>query len=162
MKVFGYGSLMNEVSLRKTIPHAHILGTDELVGYRRVFNLKSSHRINPITGQHSSVLNVEPDLDTIMFGLVIEVPKNDSAALLKRECGYDLHTVELASGETVSIFMKAGHKPHPYLENDLLQTEYLNICLEGAKTIGEAFYNNFLDSTFLLGTTLRKYLAQQR
>jgi gamma-glutamylcyclotransferase (GGCT)/AIG2-like uncharacterized protein YtfP len=147
MKIFGYGSLMNENSLKKTVPDAHIIGTDTLKGYRRHFDFKSPYRKNEDTGIFSSVLNISTDSSCSITGVLIELSEEKHEELLNREQGYESLGIELISGEMAYTFIACDYDPYKYIFNDEVQSEYLNLCISAATKYG--FLNNFLESTFI-------------
>lgn len=157
MYLFGYGSLMNEESLKKTTPEASVVGVAYLKGFRRVFGLKSNLRINQETGVPSSVLNVERDNDLLLGGTLIELPDIDQHNLLYRESLYERQMVTLEDGTEAVLFIAEEYKPHSYVFDDPLQKEYLDLCLEASRKLG--IYDNFLDTTFIDGKTVREVLV---
>jgi gamma-glutamylcyclotransferase (GGCT)/AIG2-like uncharacterized protein YtfP len=153
MKLFGYGSLMNEASLKKTVPDAHNIGTDTLQGYQRQFDFKSPYRKNEDTGIFSSVLTISINTNCSITGILIELSEENHEDLLSREQGYERLEIELASGERASTFIAYGYTPYEYIFNDEVQSEYLKLCSSAAAEHG--FLDNFLDSTFIGGKSIR-------
>lgn len=149
LTIFSYGSLMNDVSLRQTLPDAMIKGVGFLPEYRREFNFKSPDRINPETSVHSSVLNLAPDKDHDVVGIVFEIPESLSKPLFEREKGYTLTEVELRGGDRVQTFIATGNGSYEYIFDDPTQEEYLQICAVAARSLGRDVYDNFLCGTFI-------------
>lgn len=98
--VFGYGSLMNEESLQKTLPGKKITAWATLKGYRRAFNKagRRGHRY----------LNLKPDQNAQVKGVLIQVAEYELEELKKREEGYNLveitHQVEEMPSESAVIY----------------------------------------------------------
>lgn len=147
MKLFGYGSLMDEHSLRATAPDARIIDVASLAGYKRVFDLESSSRRNKLTDLHACVLNIREDSSTTITGVLIELSEARHEELLLREERYTQEIVTLTNGVSVSTFIAHGYKPYPYKFGDTAETEYLQMCLNAADSYG--FKDNFLHSTFI-------------
>lgn len=79
--VFGYGSLLNEWDLARTLPGKTISGHAILEGWRRKFNKGGlSHRY----------LNLVPSEMHQVEGTLIEVTPPELAILAKREPGYNM------------------------------------------------------------------------
>ena len=154
MKLFGYGSLMDGESMKKSIPDGRILGTDALRGYRRKFDVKSPYRKNS-QGTFSSVLTISPDASCTITGVLIELSEERHEELLRREEGYEQLTVELISGEKASTFIARNYNSYPYVFDDDIQAEYLKLCTNAADQYG--FLDNFLDSTFIEEVSLRAF-----
>jgi len=83
--IFGFGSLMNEESLQKTLPGKTITSWAILKGYRRAFNKagRRGHRY----------LNLKPDLISQVKGVLIQVTQPELEELKRREEGYNLTDV---------------------------------------------------------------------
>ncbi|MEK7510367.1 MAG: gamma-glutamylcyclotransferase family protein [Patescibacteria group bacterium] len=80
--IFGFGSLMNEESLQKTLPNKKITSWAILKGYRRAFNKagRKKHRY----------LNLKPAPTAQVKGVLIRVTQDELEELKHREEGYDL------------------------------------------------------------------------
>lgn len=152
MHLFGYGSLMNITSLRKTVPEATITGTDYLKGYRRVFDLRSTGRSNGDV--RSCVLNLIEDQATTVCGILISIPEESLAALIEREKQYDLRTVQLESGTEAITFIACNYEVYPYQHGDPKQEEYLRLCISAATEYD--FLKNLLNTTYIDGKTLHE------
>ena len=154
MKIFGYGSLLCIESLQQTAPEPHIEGIAELSGYRRVFNLASSYRVNSETNVPSCVLNITPELHCTIWGALIHIDDEHIDLLREREKGYE-ELIITPTEDTIAITYKAiTDHPHTYQFGDLLQNEYLEICLEAAKRLG--IEENFLETTYIEGKSLKE------
>ena len=160
MIIFGYGSLLNNVSLCKTIGKPLLFERDVLHGHKRVFDLRSHGRKNPATGVYSSVLNLQPDEDVSIVGVLFEVAANKVDELLERERGYDVMPIKLDSGREASTFVSRGHNCYEFVHDDHVQREYLDLCLKGATDLGVDVYENFLDTTYISEKTVREFLSQ--
>jgi hypothetical protein len=162
MKIFGYGSLMNQNSLKKSFNEFKIVGVDSLEGYYRIFNFKSPDRHNKETGEYSSVLNLNEHADTSISGVVIEIPQKQIDNLMNREKGYDCVEVMLNSGEKVHTFLAKENTIYNYIFEDSVQKEYLDMCLSACKSYGYSVYKNFITTTFLQdGLSVEEYLIDK-
>ena len=88
--------------------------------------------------------------------MLYEISPDEIEALHIREAGYDLKEVPLKDGTMASIYIAQVDEPYEYKNGDVVQEEYLNICLNAAKLLGKDFLNNFLDTTYIGENTLRK------
>ena len=158
MKIFSYGSLLCEDSFRKTVKKFEVIGPATLEGYKRVFSIESPYRKNRDTGIYSSVLNLELDSNIEIFGIVYEISSEDLEVLHQREAGYALKKIRLKDGTLAYTYIADVDTPYSYVDNDSTQREYLNICLKASKKRGDAFYNNFIDSTFIGNASIREML----
>lgn len=79
--IFGFGSLMNEESLQKTLPGKKITAWATLKGYRRAFNKagRSGHRY----------LNIKEEPNSKVEGVLVKVTQKEFEKLKKREQGYN-------------------------------------------------------------------------
>jgi len=77
--VFGFGSLMNEESLRATLPGKKIFSWATLQGYKRAFNK---------AGRTHRYLNIKPNRNSSIRGVLIRVTLKEFEELKRREYGY--------------------------------------------------------------------------
>ncbi len=168
--VVTYGSLINQEQLRAK-PHLLAEACPVVVkGYRRVFNQEPSWRKG--CDKHRAVLNVIRSNDDCFNGLLVNVRNNNSLRELdERERGYDrvlvspsdvvypassYHSVRSGlSLKCVYIYLGKLEKKN---DNILPNTAYLDLCLCGAKHWGEEFYEQFLQTTYVGGYTLKTFL----
>ena len=149
MMIFGYGSLMNEDSLKRTFNIFKVQDVAELKGYSRIFNFKSPYRHNTETDCYSSVLNLRHENKTVIQGLIIDIPKEEIDTLMDRERGYEIQEIQLMNGERVSTFIANKFTPYYYVESDSVQREYLDLCLSACKKYGDDMFNNFINTTYV-------------
>lgn len=156
MIIFGYGSLMNKESLRKTIKNVGEIRPATLKGYRRVFNLRAKRMISecgPV-----AVLDIEKRDNNLINGVYFEVDKSGLELLKEREILYGFIEVDIISegeGLKKALTVQARGKPRTkYIFDCDLQKKYLDVCLRGAKDFGVDFYNTFLSTTFIEGKNL--------
>ncbi len=153
--IFGYGSLMNMESLRKTVPDVGVVTPALLEGYVRVFNTESLFTFTE-NGKMYAVLNVAQSPGTVMNGVCFEVTQEYIDDLLEREEGYDLREVRVQScidGREFDavMFIDVSGKVQDFVFNDAMQMGYLQTCADGARAFGEEFYERFLDTTLIGG-----------
>lgn len=168
LKIFAYGSLMFEESLKKTAPLAKILRPARLHGFVRVFNFPSPYRISELDGSPCSVLNIDKsDLNHEICGVLFEMTKESFSEMFSREEGYELVQIEVQDFFEPNTRYKAytfralHYEAHAFQFGSQKQQEYLLWCLEGAKKYGEEFYKNFLETTHIGNKTLAKLFEQK-
>ncbi len=156
MTIFGYGSLINIDSLRKTVCEPKDFRPCRLSGYRRVFSLQAKRRIGsqgPI-----AVLDIEEDKNSVVNGVCFEVDEEGFKQLAEREILYNFIEVHLAlkdNSTKKALTVQAKDKPRTNFKyGSGIQNEYLNICLSGARKIGEDFYREFLETTYIENSRL--------
>ncbi|UFX83232.1 gamma-glutamylcyclotransferase family protein [Candidatus Absconditicoccus praedator] len=168
IKVFGFGSLINEDSLRKTAPNAFDLKVGYIYGYNRIFDIKASNRFCSICGKYTSALNIfEVDYESFMGGVLFEVSEKEFGYLKEREKSYIMKQIEVYNqfGEFIDnayVFYRKGHKKYGFLKNSPKQREYLSLCVAGASSIGESFAKNFYQTTFIGEKTLEEYIHNNK
>lgn len=120
--VFGYGSLMNPASLRRTLPGVRLMRKSCLRGYQRKFNA-------PVDGY--LYLNIVSRPGKTVCGVLIAVSAADLKRLKKREIGYRCVEVttritERVAGRVVAFI--APDRKYPALG---ILKSYLRTCLRG-------------------------------
>lgn len=158
MQIFAYGSLLNEQSLRKTVPSASGIFPARVLGFRRVFNLASHYRFCSRSGDPVCVLNVEATEPSVrMNGMCFEVAEDSFASLRSREQIYRMHEVDVhdyASGTIrgrAALFWATEHEDYCYLADSLEQKHYLDLCLSGCRVYGRGFEQEFRRTTGFRG-----------
>lgn len=153
IKIFGYGSLINEESLRKTVPNASTLFPVILKNHIRIFETKSSTRF---TKDNIAVcaLNIKEDFNHQINGVCFEVSDKYFDDLLKREGAYNLKEIIVECFKTSEkikayVFVDNSKEKQEFLFEEPQQLDYLKICLDGANKFGDEFYEMFLKSTFI-------------
>ena len=165
-KIFAYGSLVNQASLKKTVPEARNIIPAKTYGLRRVFNLESKYRFDPHYNSPVCVLNVTATADhCALNGTCFEMDAVSLDNLLKREKGYDFCRIEAHHFDDDSQFFNAyyfrahDYTPYKYLANSKSQRHYLELCLNGSKNYGENFFEDFKSSTSFWGIDCEHELA---
>ena len=64
--------------------------------------------------------------------------------------------VTFDSGERGYAYIAKTDEPYPYIYDDPVQRQYLEICIEAAKKLGPEVYENFLQTTYIEGVSLEK------
>lgn len=120
--VFGYGSLMNPKSLKRTLPKASITFRATLRNYQRKFNI-------PVDGY--LYLNIVPQKGKTVEGVCIQVSEEELAMLRVRERGYACVDV------TKNMTGKMDGRVYAFIAPDdsfpklkILQS-YIDTCLAG-------------------------------
>jgi len=149
--IFGYGSLINIDSLRKTISSVGDIKPGNIKGFRRVFDLRAkriSSKCGPV-----AVLDIVSDIKSEINGVYFEVDKDGLEELKKREILYNFIAVDIFNdkGDKIKgVTVQAEGKPRTDFKFDCFpQKKYLDVCLAGAKSFGKEFYGNFLKTTFI-------------
>ena len=154
IRIFAYGSLLNESSLRKTVPEARNVFPARVFGFKRVFNLASHYRYCSDRKAPICVLNLTAvSTDTAMNGICFEMDHRSFDALIGREQIYEMHDVEIveyhnpASVHAAKLFWAKHHQPYRYLQDSEAQWHYLNLCLTGCMAYGQQFVDEFKVTT---------------
>lgn len=174
--LFGYGSLMNPGSARKSVSKNAVRSTRSVVafGFKRIFNYKPgdlSKWGSDVEKNEGAMLNIDPKTtyNHIINGVVMEVNLKDLKALVQREIGYDLVPMLVADwnkvlSEDSSVQIE---KAYTFLVPDELRggksytethsyplRKYLYIVQEGASLFGTQFLDYWNATTYLSdGTT---------
>lgn len=155
--VFGYGSLINEESLRKTVPLATHIRLAKVNGFSRVFNAPNTWRVDSKRNIPTCALNVVKDPTGIVNGICFDVCEQGFEELKKREEGYVALQVDAYLYETHqahSVYMFISHKEYPFVFDSKEQQGYVEMCIDGCKRFGEEFVNEFRKTTFIGDKTL--------
>lgn len=78
--IFGYGSILNQTSLQKTLPGEREVIKAEVYGYQRKCNA-------PVNGY--LYMNLVPNEEKSVLGVLVEVSDKELQAMGPREPGYD-------------------------------------------------------------------------
>jgi sulfite reductase (NADPH) flavoprotein alpha-component len=133
-RYFGYGSNMNQISLRAKGVEPISSKRAVLKGWRLCFNVQHFFR------HEGGVGNIQPSTaGDQVYGLLYDCPDESLEPLDATEaCGYGYHrttvTVE-TSGEMVSAYTYVG-MPDFIDDNCLPSRRYLNILIKGARQAG--------------------------
>ena len=157
--IFGYGTLMNEESLKKTVPSATNLRPAITYGFRRFFNLESCNRYEE--GIPVCVLNIEDwSPNSFINGICFDFSEEDFEALKKREKFYAVMPIKAECYHTKEefdayIFQAKECDCYDFLHTSRQQMEYVNICYDGAKKIDEKFLEMFRSTTYIKNKNLK-------
>lgn len=178
LRLVGYGSLMNVSSASKTLKTQGVRRHPVIAyGARRIFNyvigneLLERYGASPDASQ-CAALNVlsSPDLGDTLNGILFEVPLEELPALRARESDYDLFPVicrdwHRPANDPILAFILSvpdtSSSQRTTSNGDLFpHPGYLKVCHHGAQSISGAFFDYFLDSTYLADrkTKLRHWL----
>ena len=120
--VFGYGSLMNPMSLARTLPREHTFHPATLPGYKRRMNLRYKDHL---------FLNIVPREDSAVDGLLIPVNENELETLKIREQGYDCVDVTELLKHMVMGTAYAFIAPDVSYPDLTIKRSYIERCLGG-------------------------------
>ena len=164
VRIFGYGSLLSENSLRGTVPSARNIKPVRLYGFVRVFNFPGSTRVCEQSGVPIAVLNVEKsEWNQCINGIVFEMDEEDLDKLITREQGYELVQVEVEDYHNKNNKMKAHffrtphYEAYPYQFESEEQRCYLDLCFEGCEVFGEEFLEEFVKTTYIDDKTMDEH-----
>lgn len=164
--LFGYGSLVNQVSA-KDVVSAKKLTPCYALGVKRVFNYSPDEIVlsRPMYQdasrgkEYSAALNLVPTANEAdkPNGVVMEVYRNEIPDLVKRERGYSLIKVRCINFFDASDSMEAYALSAPeyydnrqLVDNSLLpNVSYYQLCKQGAKNISESFLTHWMETTFI-------------
>jgi len=160
---FGYGSLLNKNSLLETAPHAQGIRPAFIRGYIREFGVWDPGALLASTSDDSYALNIKKvdNAEKRVNGIIFSVNEGEIANLLSREDGY-LEIMEpvfdYQSGEKLGLadLFEKIQDANRFLFGSSSQEEYLKLCLDGARSFGEAFYQEFINTTLIVGCPLSK------
>ncbi len=157
-KIFAYGSLMDNASLRGIVPRATNLYPAKIYGFRRIFNLASHYRYCPEKQSPVCVLNLErSEPDCVLNGICFEIDQSAFPALMNREQIYQMHEVTVHRYNDdgphllASLFWAKDHECFRYLTGSNAQKHYLNICMSGCEAFGPRFLEDFKQTTVFWG-----------
>jgi len=147
-----YGSLMDKSELENYNISLEDIELVKVSGYMRVFNQEPSNRIK--NSINRAVLNVFEEPSLWFNAIVIKDISDELLTILdEREKGYNCSDfyedrVTTYKGETLTeccIYLGKVEK----VNFDILPNlEYLELCKEAAKSHGEEFYQDFLQTTY--------------
>lgn len=161
-RIFGYASLINEDSLKKTVPDATNIRPCKIYGFVRVFNVESTTRFCKEKGVPACVMNLEKDeINNYVNGITFEMSEKHFNDLLNREGAYELVEVDCYDYESDSkyranFFRSPKYEAYPYQSGQKEQEEYLKTCLDGCKKYGEQFLDHFKETTYIGNKTLKE------
>ena len=153
-KVFAYGSLINRISLARTVPKASNIVPAKAFGLKRMFNLASTYRYDQRQQAPVCVLNAEAAAhDTVLNGTCFDIDAGELPALLERERGYLFKPLEVCHYHDESVrfsayyFSAQDFPPYRFLASSPEQTHYLQVCLDGSTVYGPEFTEAFKRTT---------------
>lgn len=139
--IIGYGSLLNENSLKRTIKEPSNPVPVFILGYERIFNVG-----NWETG---AFLNIREAKDSMMICNKITIKAKEMPEYLIREGLYDLIEVKYKN-----INNDEYGKAYTVISNDFVssiqpQLNYLHMCIDGIINLaGRYGARNFMDTTY--------------
>lgn len=152
MNLIVYGSLINKKELEKEGISLFDVLKVRVYGFRRVFNQEPSYRL--ISSINRAVLNIEEQEESFFNAIIIKNLSREYFEILdKRERGYNRVLIEAKKIEPYDenfledayVYLgKKEKKSSQIFPNE----EYLNICLEGVKSFGNSFLEEFKNSTY--------------
>ncbi|MBR9703409.1 gamma-glutamylcyclotransferase [Candidatus Woesearchaeota archaeon] len=156
--IVGHGSLMNISSFKKTLSERELIPVT-IPGFRRVFNITSSH------AQHRNILNVTHDPDCVLNAVLFSVNEEEYLKLKKREERYEEEMVSVYCFKTGKELDKAtifiDYRTDIDHDQQLPDPHYLQVCRDGARSFGADFLKRFDETTFLLsGISLKEWRSQ--
>lgn len=160
--IIAYGSLIdrNTISDYFGCQSAELANVVQVRDYKRIFNTEAT--VRDYDGRQKSILNAEESQGYEMNAVKIECPSFKSfGRYALREDGYRFRMVgskvEGVQDTDRKILMPVEREPS---ENEILpHRNYLNSCINSTEQWGDNFYNEFLDTTYLMnGQKLKQYI----
>lgn len=138
-KTFAYDSLINHTSLSHTAPKARSIIPAKTFGLRRIFNLASTNRYDPLQQAPVCVLKAESVASNVQInGTCFEMDEDCLQNLLNRESGDQFKPIEVSHDDnhqfTTHYFTAKGFQPYRYLVASSEQKHYLSLCIKGGTT----------------------------
>lgn len=159
--IFGFGSLLYKPSLLNTAPNATTIRPAYLVGFTRSFSFWDSVGYTSdnvdVAGEPMCALDLARtnDLGTRVNGITFQVDGVDLKRLLAREEGMNLIQVTAYDYDTEKVitnncYVFYGNKNDgEFVFEGAAQNRYLGNYLKGAQLLGERFYEELLETTFI-------------
>lgn len=160
--IFGYGSLINLLSLSRTIKRevqSNEIVPVKLLGYKRIWNLKEIIYSNKLNKNINGIfLNIEESENEWINGIIFEVSELEFLALSQRERNYScveiskkIKTYNDLVFETFSIFVfiadDAIYLQNKVVENTFVMSNYIEIVESGCLAIGKYFLDDYHKTT---------------
>jgi cation transport regulator ChaC len=136
--IFGYGSLLSRASRHRTFVESELYKQVELRGYQRI--------LNACCGEYLA-MNIRPNTDVSIMGVVMKVEDKDFPALTQREGGYELIEVTQAVSVDVNQPVYTFMARDPSCAGVPISDEYLTTCLSG---VPEADHATWLSNTVFM------------
>lgn len=150
---------MSKASLHATVPNAKNLRAAYIKNFRREFSKMDDEGMvdtnADIAGVPYCAVDVISGYDgEFVNGIIFETDETYLAALKRREYGYELLPVDAYDFRTgrplgTCFVFSSNIRNGVYDYDNLAQTRYLELCLNGAKEYGKTFYKQFLASTYV-------------
>lgn len=158
--VFGYGSLINRLSIARTtvrVPELHELMPNRLRGFERIWDYRATIFSEMLQRTVEAVyLNIRIHGPSSLNGVTFAVNEEELERLRKRERHYEMidcnEALDLPVPGRVVTFM-CTHPDHlalPGSEGHVL-TQYLDIVAKGCADFGPAFIQEFERTTAPIG-----------
>lgn len=166
--VFGYGSLVNPKSLSRTLGNVHDIKPALLRGWRRDWSAilendgAASHYVcsNGDIPKHVAVLNIRPDSQSVVNGILIPCRDKDFDNLVDREVHYSVVDVtdSIEDGSEYDKIYSFTAKPQ-FTDNEnsgvIIPKSYVDLVEEAFKTLGDNQIETYLKTTFTPSDRIR-------
>lgn len=167
-RYFGYGSLINTESLLATVPDARNVRPGYIKGFRRDFSIWDpigwTQTNLDVAGEPFCGLDVmrESNQEARVNGVVFELSEGSLSALIEREREYEvIQTLayDYDSSEEIGVcyLFSAGKNNGNFLFKSPAQIRYLEVCVNSCDKYGEKFKNEFEETTYINGKSLKQY-----
>lgn len=125
--IFSYGSLLNPECRKQFFAERDVIAPATLRGYQRKCNAVAP-------GVRDVGMNVVPNVEMSVAGLVLEVPESDLPELRKYEVGYQEVDISEATDLETDIPIVTYIAPDVALPDMIILQTYLDTCLGGVPT----------------------------
>jgi len=148
-----YGSLLNKKELQKHNIDINKITYVKVKGFKRIFNQEPSWRI--VDSINRAVMNIKEDKNSWFNAILLKDLKEQYFKDLDlREKGYDRKKIKNGdvinyNGEVINNCIIYKGKKNKQNNEILPNIDYFEICLSGAKTHFNDFYNDYINTTYL-------------
>jgi cation transport regulator ChaC len=160
--IFGYGSLINLISLSKTmnreVRQSEIIPV-KLLDYKRIWNLKETLYSSKLDKNINGIfLNIEESKNEWTNGVIFEVSELEFYALTQRERNYSCIDIskkvvpyknKLNENYNIFVFVADNkiYLQNEQNENTFVMTNYIQIVEKGCSDIGDYFLDDYNRTT---------------
>lgn len=124
INIFGYGSLLNETSRRRTFTELEVVEDVLLIGYQRILN--ATHDAFDYVA-----MNLMENEDKQVKGHIFTVCESEFSALQAREVGYCLVDISTRLSVRLNEPVFAFIMVEPNCAGKCIKQEYIDTCLAG-------------------------------
>lgn len=149
ISLLGYGSLMNPESVQKRLGYIPKIMPIEVNGLEREYNATLPIYYHHLKQQkNTAFLNVHPNKEQIINGVILEVNHNDLTHLITREKNYQLTKIQTQEDFTFYTFITPQEHHHRNYKDPVVSQYYINIVeTKLEEQYGKTFLQKFKETT---------------